>query len=137
MAIGTTASAPDRVLKLFMNGPLPHRLRPACWPEGAEDSGRHAQEDGVNQTLCAGIDGFSLHAAVRAGYEHVFNTIKLNVGFAVTLAGVAVAVATGDIVAADQDGVVVVPFDRIDAVGRGWRSCARPKPGWTPRCVRG
>ena len=53
-------------------------------------------------------------ATVRAGYEHVFNTLKLNVGFAVTLAGV--AVATGDIVAADQDGVVVVPFDRIDAV---------------------
>lgn len=36
------------------------------------------------------------------------------VGFAVTLAGV--AVATGDIVAGDQDGVVVVPFERIDAV---------------------
>lgn len=53
-------------------------------------------------------------ATVRAGCEHVFNTLKLNVGFADTLAGV--AVATGDIVAADQDGVVVVPFDRIDAV---------------------
>ncbi|MFN0184245.1 MAG: RraA family protein [Aquabacterium sp.] len=36
------------------------------------------------------------------------------VGFAVTLAGV--AVASGDIVAGDQDGVVVVPYDRIDAV---------------------
>ncbi|MBA3476940.1 MAG: RraA family protein [Lautropia sp.] len=35
------------------------------------------------------------------------------VGFPVVVAGV--AVATGDIVAADQDGVVVVPFDRIDA----------------------
>jgi 4-hydroxy-4-methyl-2-oxoglutarate aldolase len=36
------------------------------------------------------------------------------VGFAVVLAGV--AVASGDIVAADPDGVVVVPFDRIEAV---------------------
>ncbi|HZH06968.1 MAG TPA: hypothetical protein VEY69_09860 [Lautropia sp.] len=35
------------------------------------------------------------------------------VGFAVIVGGV--AVATGDIVAADQDGVVVVPFERIDA----------------------
>lgn len=36
------------------------------------------------------------------------------VGMAITLAGV--AVDSGDIVAGDQDGVVVVPFDRIDAV---------------------
>lgn len=36
------------------------------------------------------------------------------VGYAVTLAGV--AVASGDIVAGDQDGVVVVPYARIDAV---------------------
>ena len=35
------------------------------------------------------------------------------VGFPVVVAGV--NVATGDIVAGDQDGVVVVPFDRIDA----------------------
>lgn len=35
------------------------------------------------------------------------------VGYTVVLAGA--AVSTGDIVAADQDGVVVVPFDRIDA----------------------
>jgi 4-hydroxy-4-methyl-2-oxoglutarate aldolase len=35
------------------------------------------------------------------------------VGFPVVLGGV--AVASGDIVAADQDGVVVVPFERIDA----------------------
>lgn len=36
------------------------------------------------------------------------------VGFPVSLAGV--VVATGDIVAGDQDGVVVVPFERIDGV---------------------
>jgi 4-hydroxy-4-methyl-2-oxoglutarate aldolase len=35
------------------------------------------------------------------------------VGFPVVVAGV--CVATGDIVAGDQDGVVVVPFERIDA----------------------
>lgn len=35
------------------------------------------------------------------------------VGFAVVLGGV--AVANGDILVADQDGVVVVPFERIDA----------------------
>lgn len=36
------------------------------------------------------------------------------VGYVITLAGV--SVASGDIVAGDQDGVVVVPFDRIDEV---------------------
>jgi 4-hydroxy-4-methyl-2-oxoglutarate aldolase len=36
------------------------------------------------------------------------------VGFPVVVGGV--AVASGDIVVGDQDGVVVVPFDRIDAV---------------------
>ena len=36
------------------------------------------------------------------------------VGFPIVVAGV--AVATGDIVVGDQDGVVVVPFDRIDEV---------------------
>lgn len=36
------------------------------------------------------------------------------VGFPLVIAGV--AVATGDIVVGDQDGVVVVPFERIDAV---------------------
>lgn len=35
------------------------------------------------------------------------------VGFAVVVGGV--AIATGDIVVADQDGVVVVPYERIDA----------------------
>lgn len=35
------------------------------------------------------------------------------VGFPIVVAGV--AVANGDIIAADQDGVVVVPFERIDA----------------------
>ena len=35
------------------------------------------------------------------------------VGVPVVVAGV--PVATGDIVAGDQDGVVVIPFDRIDA----------------------
>ena len=36
------------------------------------------------------------------------------VGFQVVLAGV--AIATGDILVGDQDGVVVVPFERIDEV---------------------
>jgi len=36
------------------------------------------------------------------------------VGFPIVLGGV--AIATGDVVIGDQDGVVVVPFDRIDAV---------------------
>lgn len=36
------------------------------------------------------------------------------VGFAIVLAGV--SVAAGDILLGDQDGVVVVPFDRIDEV---------------------
>ena len=36
------------------------------------------------------------------------------VGFPVVVAGA--AVASGDIVVGDQDGVVVVPFDRVDAV---------------------
>ena len=36
------------------------------------------------------------------------------VGCAIALAGV--SIASGDIVAGDQDGVVVVPYDRIDAV---------------------
>ncbi len=35
------------------------------------------------------------------------------VGFPIVVGGV--AIATGDIVAGDQDGIVVVPFDRIDA----------------------
>ena len=35
------------------------------------------------------------------------------VGFPVVVAGV--SIATGDIIAGDQDGVVVVPFERIDA----------------------
>ena len=35
------------------------------------------------------------------------------VGFPIVVAGV--SIATGDIVAGDQDGVVVVPFERIDA----------------------
>ncbi len=36
------------------------------------------------------------------------------VGFPIVVAGV--AVASGDVIVGDQDGVVVVPFDRIDAV---------------------
>ncbi len=36
------------------------------------------------------------------------------VGFAIVVGGV--AVSTGDLMIGDQDGVVVVPFDRIDAV---------------------
>ncbi len=36
------------------------------------------------------------------------------VGFPIVVAGA--AVASGDIVVGDQDGVVVVPFDRVDAV---------------------
>jgi len=36
------------------------------------------------------------------------------VGFPIVLAGV--SVAAGDLLLGDQDGVVVVPFDRIDAV---------------------
>jgi len=36
------------------------------------------------------------------------------VGFPVVLAGA--AIATGDILVGDQDGVVVVPFERIDEV---------------------
>ena len=39
------------------------------------------------------------------------------VGYPVVVAGV--AVANGDIVAADQDGVVIVPFERIDACIEG------------------
>ena len=26
---------------------LPHRIRSACWPEGADGSGRHAQGEGL------------------------------------------------------------------------------------------
>ncbi len=48
---------------------VPHRLRPACWPEGVDATGRHAQTEGVEQSLCADIDGFRPHAAVRCGAD--------------------------------------------------------------------
>ena len=43
---------------------LPHRLRSACWPEGADGTGRHAQGCGL-QAAPTEIDGFSLLADVR------------------------------------------------------------------------
>jgi hypothetical protein len=50
---------------------LPHRLRPPCLAKGSRLQARARparpmpREDRAQQPLCADIDGFSLHAAVR------------------------------------------------------------------------
>jgi hypothetical protein len=44
---------------------LPHRLRPPRRAEGADLRGAMPREGAARQPLCADIDGFSLHAAVR------------------------------------------------------------------------
>ncbi len=44
---------------------LSHRLRSSCWLEGADGAKRYAcREKDFKQTLCADIDGLSLHPAV-------------------------------------------------------------------------
>jgi hypothetical protein len=44
---------------------LSHRLRSSCWLKGADGAKRYARrEKDFKQTLCADIDGLSLHPAV-------------------------------------------------------------------------
>ena len=48
---------------------LPHRLRPTRWPAVLTVQGAMPRDADFKQRLCADIDGFSLHAAVRCGAD--------------------------------------------------------------------
>jgi hypothetical protein len=51
---------------LFVSGlGLPNRFRPVGWPRGDDAAGCNSRDADFRQALCADIDGFSLHAAVR------------------------------------------------------------------------